>query len=108
MITFSGNLVLTADEGEPRLGYGSDTVDPKGSVTVLDLSGGVTGGAVTVVSFDSFDAQRDALTQAGVLIKKGAAPSVDFSSDGRGRCARGDGLRVCFGIYLRKESAYCR
>ena len=81
MITFSGNLVLTADEGEPRLGYGADAVDPKGSVTVLDLSGGVTGGTVIVVSFDDFDAQRAALTQAGVLIKKGATPSVDFEPE---------------------------
>ena len=41
MITFAGNLILTADEGEPRLGYGEGCVDPKGSVTVIDISSGI-------------------------------------------------------------------
>lgn len=33
MITFADNdTALTADEGEPRMGYGQDTTDPKGLV----------------------------------------------------------------------------
>lgn len=38
MVTFADNTtVLSADEGEPRLGYGAGTIDPVGSVTILDL-----------------------------------------------------------------------
>ena len=81
MITFCGDLVLTADEGEPRMGYGTGTTDPKGSVTILDLSGGVNDGTTSVVTFDSFDSQREALAQSGVLIKKETAPSVDFEPE---------------------------
>lgn len=38
MVTFAdNNTVLSADEGEPRNGYGAGTVDPEGSVTILNL-----------------------------------------------------------------------
>lgn len=38
MVTFTkdGNKILTADEGEPRNGYGEGTVDPAGTVTVIE------------------------------------------------------------------------
>lgn len=81
MVTFAGNLVLTANEGEPRLGYAEGTVDPKGSVTIVDLSAGVQNGIVSNATLDSFDSQRDALVKAGVLIKKGANPSTDFEPE---------------------------
>ncbi len=81
MVTFAGNLVLTANEGEPRLGYAEGTVDPKGSVTIIDLSAGVQNGIVSNATLDSFDSQRDALVKAGVLIKKGANPSTDFEPE---------------------------
>lgn len=81
MITFDGTLVLTADEGEPRAGYGEGATDPEGSVTVLDLSAGVGNGTVSVVTFGQFDDSRESLTEAGVLIKKGAAPSKDFEPE---------------------------
>ncbi len=81
MVTFAGDLILTANEGEPRNGYTDGTTDPKGSVTVIDLTAGVQGGIVTDATFDSFDAQREELVKAGVLIKKGAAPSTDFEPE---------------------------
>ncbi|MGN1104951.1 MAG: choice-of-anchor I family protein [Candidatus Coproplasma sp.] len=81
MITFAGNLVLTANEGEPRMGYADGTADPKGSVTIIDLSAGVQSGEVTNATFDGFDSQREALVNAGVLIKKGANPSADFEPE---------------------------
>ena len=81
MVTFSGNLILTADEGEPRLGYGEGCVDPKGSVTVIDLSSGIDNGNAVVVTFDEFDAERDELTESGVILKKGAAPSADLEPE---------------------------
>ena len=68
MVTFANNdTVLTADEGEPREGYGDGVADPRGSVTVVDVS------ALTseVVGFDVFDARRDELAASGVVLKKG-------------------------------------
>ncbi|MGN1060692.1 MAG: choice-of-anchor I family protein [Candidatus Coproplasma sp.] len=81
MVTFAGDLVLTANEGEPRLGYGDGTVDPKGGVTIIDLALGAQSGTVTNAAFDDFDAQRETLVDAGVLIKKGANPSTDFEPE---------------------------
>ncbi|WP_162611095.1 choice-of-anchor I family protein [Flavonifractor sp. An91] len=79
MITFADNnsTVLTADEGEPREGYGSGTSDPKGSVSIVN----VAAGEATVVTFDDFDTQREELAQAGIVLKKGTAPSVDFEPE---------------------------
>ena len=78
MVTFaSDSIVLTADEGEPREGYGEGIIDPKGSVTVVDTAA-MTG---TVVGFDSFDGKRDELTKGGVVLKKGTAPSVDLEPE---------------------------
>ena len=66
MVTFAdNNTVLTADEGEPRQSYGQDIADPKGSVSVVD----VAAGTATVVTFDAFDAQRDQLVSAGIVLK---------------------------------------
>lgn len=78
MVTFADNdTVLTADEGEPREGYGAGIADPKGSVTVVDVA------ALTseVVGFDAFDTRRDELAASGVVLKKGAAPSADLEPE---------------------------
>lgn len=77
-ITFAGKIALTADEGEPRSGY-ANGVDPKGSVTILDL--GAQSPAPTIVTFDDFDAKRDELVANKVILKKGAMPSVDLEPE---------------------------
>ena len=80
MIVFATNqTVLTADEGEPREGYGEGTVDPRGSVTVIDADQ-LTG---TVTGFDAFDSeeQRAALVSSGVVLKKGTSLSVDLEPE---------------------------
>lgn len=80
MITFTkdGTKVLSADEGEPRHGYSAPgSVDPMGSVTVIDAE---TKNAVTV-DFRQFDARREALAAAGVVLKKNTAPSVDLEPE---------------------------
>lgn len=78
MVTFADNATaLTADEGEPREGYGENTVDPKGSVTVVDVEKGES----TVVDFSAFDNERDALAEDGVVLKKDTAPSVDLEPE---------------------------
>ena len=76
MVTFADNdTVLTADEGEPREGYGDGIADPRGSVTVVDVS------ALTseVVGFDAFDGRRDELAASGVVLKKGVIPPPTWS-----------------------------
>jgi hypothetical protein len=70
MVTFSpdGKLVLTANEGQPSSDY---TQDPEGSVSVIDLSGGIAGlsqSNVTTMTFNAFDAQKPALVAQGVRI----------------------------------------
>ncbi len=89
MVTFSpnGNYVLTADEGEPREGYDMNgnliaageltSADPKGSVTIIDLENETS----NTVYFDEWDAQRDELIEANVLIKKNLNPSTDFEPE---------------------------
>ena len=78
MVTFAGDgVVLTADEGEPREGYGENIADPKGSVTVVDVEAKES----TVVDFSAFDSQRDQLAEDGIVLKKGSAPSVDLEPE---------------------------
>ncbi len=86
MIGFSpdGRYVLTADEGEPRNGYGD--VDPEGTVTVVDLSTVQAGGriedlpasAVTKAGFAPFDGQS---FDPYVLLKEDSLPSLDFEPE---------------------------
>ena len=77
MVTFSpnGNYILSANEGEPREGY--EATDPMGSVTVVDL----TKNTAAAYTFESLDSSRDALIAGGVLLKSGAAPSVDLEPE---------------------------
>ncbi|MDD6488495.1 MAG: choice-of-anchor I family protein [Clostridia bacterium] len=81
MITFTpdGSKILTANEGEPRLGYASGTVDPKGSVTVINTATGES----SDVDFNAFDSEdeRKKLTDSGIVLKKNTAPSVDLEPE---------------------------
>ncbi|SDQ72118.1 Por secretion system C-terminal sorting domain-containing protein [Chryseobacterium soldanellicola] len=68
MITFSpdGTKVMTANEGEPNDAY---TVDPEGTVSIIDISGGVgnlTQSNVTTLNFNAFDSQLASLTATGL------------------------------------------
>jgi hypothetical protein len=68
MVTFSpdGTKVITANEGEPNDAY---TVDPEGSISIIDISGGVsnlTQTNVTTLNFNAFDSQVAALTATGL------------------------------------------
>jgi DNA-binding beta-propeller fold protein YncE len=58
MLTFTpdGTKVLTANEGEPN-SYGEvDSVDPEGSVSIVDISAGPGAATVTTVGFTDFNA----------------------------------------------------
>ena len=80
MLTFAdSSTILTADEAEPR--QGTNGVDPKGSVTIVTIDPDTAKMTAKPVYFDAFDAQRDALTAAGVLIQKGYQPSTDLEPE---------------------------
>ncbi len=67
MVTFTpdGRTLLSANEGEPSDDY---TVDPEGSVTLVDLSAGVENASAVTVGFLDFNAREAELRQAGVRI----------------------------------------
>jgi hypothetical protein len=67
MVTFTsdGRYLLVANEGEPSEDY---SVDPEGSVTVIDLTSGVTGASTRTATFSAWVGREDALRAAGVRI----------------------------------------
>lgn len=85
MVTFTpdGSNVLTANEGEPREGYGEDTVDPAGTITVIELAYGTANASVTEVDFTAYDSaeERQSLVDAGIVLQKGVNPSADFEPE---------------------------
>lgn len=57
--------VLTANEGEPDVDYNTD---PEGSVSIIDISGGVLSATVNTVGFTSFNGQIATLRASGIRI----------------------------------------
>ena len=81
MVTFTadGRRILTADEGEPREGYGKNTTDPKGSITIIDLAADT----VSQADFTAYDTLqgRQKLVDQGIVLKKDTDPSVDLEPE---------------------------
>ncbi len=89
MLTFTpdGSAVLVANEGEPIDGY---TVDPVGSVSVIDVRQGFSNPPVVTAGFESFNDQVDALRAAGVRIYgPGATVAQDLEPEYIGVAADG-------------------
>ncbi|WP_292008308.1 choice-of-anchor I family protein [Chryseobacterium sp.] len=84
MITFTpdGTKVLTANEGEPNDAY---TIDPEGSVSIIDISGGIsnlTQNNVTTLNFNNFDSQESALMVTGLRkVKSTSTLSQDLEPE---------------------------
>ncbi|SCY77499.1 choice-of-anchor I family protein [Flavobacterium caeni] len=84
MVTFTpdGTKVLTANEGQPNSDY---TIDPEGSVSIIDVSGGLGNihqSNVTTVNFNAFDSQIDNLRAQGIRIfGPNATVSKDFEPE---------------------------
>jgi UDP-2,3-diacylglucosamine pyrophosphatase LpxH len=67
MVTFTpdGRYILTANEGEPNDDY---SVDPEGSITIIDLKRGIYRAKVKQADFRRFNHKKEALTAKGVRI----------------------------------------
>lgn len=67
MVTFTpdGNYVISANEGEPNGAY---DVDPEGSITIVDISGGIDTAMVFQAGFTQFNGQKAQLLEKGVRI----------------------------------------
>ncbi|TXF75044.1 choice-of-anchor I family protein [Chryseobacterium sp.] len=84
MITFTpdGTKVLTANEGEPNADY---SVDPEGSVSIIDISGGIaslTQSNVSTLLFTPFNAQETSLVSSGIRkLKASSTLSQDLEPE---------------------------
>jgi hypothetical protein len=84
MLTFTpdGSYVLTANEGQPNTSY---TIDPEGSVSIIDISAGLAGltqSNVSTADFQSFNAQAAELQAQGVrLLFQGSTMAQDFEPE---------------------------
>ncbi|HEX7847848.1 MAG TPA: esterase-like activity of phytase family protein [Chitinophagaceae bacterium] len=68
VFTQDGKKLLSANEGEPS-SYGRATsVDPQGSISIIDLSNGVANATVQHATFQSYIGQENALRAQGVRI----------------------------------------
>ena len=74
--------LITANEGEPNDAY---TVDPNGSICVIDISGGIPSlnqSNVTFIEFTAFNGQEALLRSQGIRIYgPGATTSKDFEPE---------------------------
>ncbi|MBD2168748.1 choice-of-anchor I family protein [Calothrix membranacea FACHB-236] len=70
MLTFTpdGTKVITANEGEPNSYGQTNSFDPEGSVSIINLANGVANATVQTAGFTAFNSQIDALKAAGVRI----------------------------------------
>lgn len=83
MLTFTpnGERVLVANEGEPNDEY---TVDPEGTVSIIDVSGGVGSASVTQVTFTDFNAggaREDDLPEGVRIFGPGATVAQDLEPE---------------------------
>ena len=75
MLTFSpdGRYLLVANEGEPNSYGQADSVDPEGSISIIEISGlnpraETLARTVNTASFRAYNSQADALRASGVRI----------------------------------------
>jgi hypothetical protein len=81
MVTFTpnGRYLLVANEGEPNDDY---TVDPEGSVSIIDLKHGVSHAKVRTADFGRFNDQLDKLKAQGIRIfGPGASVAQDLEPE---------------------------
>lgn len=78
-LTPDGRTALVANEGEPSEDY---TVDPRGSVSIVDISAGADAATVRTAEFTKYDGMEDELRDRGIRIfGPGASASQDFEPE---------------------------
>lgn len=75
-VTKDGSKILTANEGEPNDDY---TVDPEGSISIIDISGGVT--SLTQANVTTLSLSGAPATIEGGLFKPGATKAEDLEPE---------------------------
>lgn len=65
MFTPGGDYILAANEGEPNDDY---SVDPEGSVSIIDLTEGLAQATVKTADFKSFNDKKDILVAKGIRV----------------------------------------
>lgn len=77
MLTFSpnGRYIVVCNEGEPNNSY---TIDPQGTISIIDLVNGVNNPIVTNVDFTAYDGQENLLRNQGIRI---FGPNATTSQD---------------------------
>ncbi|GJE03102.1 choice-of-anchor I family protein [Methylobacterium isbiliense] len=75
-----GTKILVANEGE-RATVGGTAVNPNGSVSLIDLSGGVAAATVATFDFGTLAGQEAALRAAGVRLPPGANAIADIEPE---------------------------
>lgn len=81
MVTFTpnGRYVLVANEGEPNDDY---TVDPEGSISIIELRHGVRHAKVRTASFTKYNGKEDKLRSKGIRIfGPGASAAQDLEPE---------------------------
>ena len=84
MLTFTpdGTKVLVANEGEPNSYGQTNSVDPEGSVSIINIAGGVASATVQTATFTSFNSQVASLKASGVrIIGPGATVAQDLEPE---------------------------
>jgi len=61
--THDGMKVLVANEGEP-----GDEINPEGSISIIDISGGAASPVVNTATFNAFNGMRNSLKNRGIRI----------------------------------------
>lgn len=66
MVAFSadGNKLVVANEGEPSGDY---TIDPEGTISVIEISNGVVADSATSINFNSYDSEQTSLEAQGIM-----------------------------------------
>lgn len=78
MLTFTadGSKILIANEGEP-----DGDIDPEGSVSIVDIAGGLIGAKAQTVDFTPFNGLEESLRAEGVRIFPGKHAARDFEPE---------------------------